>query len=417
MSALDHVAEQKYMIASSAGLVNPLWPYFSLEEPCLVLDVRSDSAFHQAHLANSYHIYPIAELKSRYSYLPPRNVPFLVIADQDQRHQVAEAFASTPAARLIYLLEATPTSSFQSTKVDREAFFASAQQCGLLRTSGSHQDRITATHSDDIPNLLFRPSPAVQRTVLNLESSHSTAHTLRVLDLGCGAARDLAWILHASRSRTSPCSWIAVGVDNWKAALSRAQLLMEDLCLTSEERKPRCESMLWAKCSDAGYLDPLVGSGKGKSVLSPKDDAELWQRHVALGLEALLPVSTAQSQESEDVRERGFDLILSIRFHPRSLLRRLSSLVRTSGIVLLSHFVTLSPTERFIAAEAHPEAILDYESPPHEGRIQPGEVEALVERWNKLVEAGCKWVVAEEVLEPIEDRRIIKSVALRKVAM
>lgn len=425
MSAVKD-AEKKHMTVDFGGpesvgstADDPLQAYLSLEEPRLVLDLRPDAFFHQAHLTNSYQIFPIAELKSRYSYLPPRNVPFLVIADHEQRKKVAEAFSSSPSARLLYLSEATTADlSEQGDVVDQEAFIGSAQRLGLVRASKSHQDRITAPGVEDAPRLLFRPSPAVRRTVLKLESSCNASQSLRVLDLGCGAARDLAWILHGSRTRPGAPRWTGIGVDNWRAALNRAGLLMEDLYLDEPygSDTPRCEAMLWAKCSDAGHLEPLTGSGKGKPILSPSDDAELWQRYVALGLRPILPPAASSPKEKDSMQGQGFDLILSVRFHPRSLLPRLSPLVRTGGIVLLSHFVTLSPAERSEAAEAHPQATLDYDSPPHVGRIQPGEVQSLVETWNETVEEGCRWIIAEEILEPIEDGRIIKSVALRKIA-
>ena len=195
---------------------------------------------------------------------------------------------------------------------------------------------------------------------------------------------------------------------------------MDDLCLRSDSQDktqeasstPNCEKLLWAKCSDDGHLEPLVGTGKGKSIRKPEDDAKLWGECVKLGLQPLLP-----DYESEDGSgdETKFDLILCIRFHPRALLSRLSQLVRVGGVVLLSHFVTLSDAQQERALLSHPDATMDYDSPPHEGRIQPGEVESLIDRWNQSVEPRFRWIIDSDVLEPIEDGRIIKSVALRKI--
>ncbi|SNX82821.1 uncharacterized protein MEPE_01527 [Melanopsichium pennsylvanicum] len=401
-----------------------LQPYLTLEHPRLVLDVRLASAFHQAHLANSYHISPISQLKSRYSYLPPRNVPFLVLAEYDQYEQVVHAFSSSPSARLIFLSDTTQQ-VYDDGKpahiVVSKSFFESAKQLGYLRSSQSHEQRIAIcsqnTNNDDVPTLLFRPSNAVRTTVLLLETQSRSLDTLRVLDLGCGAARDLAWILHGSRSRTSSCTWTGVGIDNWKAVLTRAQQLMDDLFLNQIHkdvpRGPRCEKLLWAKCSDTGLLEPLVGTGKGKPI-QPQDVAKLWSEFEEIGLRPLL--STNKAIETVD-EEQKFDLILSIRFHPRALLPQVSRLVRVGGIVLLSHFVTLSEVERARAIEAHPEGIVNYDSPPHQGRIQPGEIEGLVEAFNLSIEQGFTWIIHSDVLELIEDGRIIRSVALRKVAL
>ncbi|SPO22224.1 uncharacterized protein UTRI_02232_B [Ustilago trichophora] len=412
--------------------------YLSLKVPRLVLDLRPDSAFHQAHIANSYHISSVSELKSRYSYLPPRNVPFLVIADQEQLREVVEAFSSTPSARLLFLSASTlSNSSEQQVHSDSNPtqtlscniFFDSAQRLGLVRSSASHRERITlpprssSNHGHDFPQLLFRPSNAVHRSVLNLETNTHRDGALRVLDLGCGAARDLAWILHGSRTRPSSRTWTGVGVDNWKAVLKRAQQLIEDLYLNSRQpvlssqassAAPFCEKLLWAKCSDDGFLEPLTGTGKGKSIQTASDDEQLWGEYLQAGLAPLLP-GADNGEESNSV-DAKFDLILCIRFHPRALLPRLSHLVRIGGIVLLSHFVTLSEAEREAAIQAHPQATIDYDSPPPEGRIQPGEIESLIGAWNaSAVEAGLTWTIESQVLEPIEDGRIIKSVALRKV--
>ncbi|CBQ72254.1 conserved hypothetical protein [Sporisorium reilianum SRZ2] len=393
--------------------------YLALEEPRLVLDLRPASAFHQAHLFASYHISPISELKSRYSYLPPRNVPFLVLADHAQHDEAAEAFSSIPSARLTFLAQqdsaAVPTSS--GSIVSHQRFFRCAHRSGLLRTSQSHQHRIESqagASRDDVPQLLFRPSNAVRRTVTALEADPKANGPLNVLDMGCGAARDLAWILHGSRTRSASSTWTGVGVDNWKAALYRAELLMHDLYLSSDSQSiPRCDKLLWAKCSDDGFLEPLAGTGKGKSIQRAADHPELWRTCHQLGLAPLLPAANATNSQ-EAVK---FDLILCIRFHPRALLSRLSHVVRAGGIVLLSHFVTLSDAQRIAASQAHPEAVIDYDSPPHPGRIQPGEIEDLVQTWNRSEIAGHRWIIDTDVLEPIEDGRIIRSVALRKVAV
>ncbi|GAC92543.1 hypothetical protein PHSY_000097 [Pseudozyma hubeiensis SY62] len=420
-AVFDSHSEPSESVGSDADR-NILAPYLALEEPRLVLDLRPDSAFHRAHLVNSYHISPVSELRSRYSYLPPRNTPFLVVADLSQQDQVVEAFAQVPSAKILYLAaEASGSIATTSQHVlSRSTFFSSAERLRLLRTSGSHQTRVAAgDHGDDVPRLLFRPSYAVRRTVLGLESDMPSRNSaLRVLDLGCGAARDLAWILHGSRTRSPPCSWAGIGVDSWKAALSRAEQIALDLWLSQEVSAhspsfPRCEKLLWAKCSDDGYLEPLIGSGKGKSVRTDADDPLLWKQCQQLGLSPLLP-GPVESAASTNDDETKFDLVLCVRFHPRALLPRLAQLVRAGGIVLLSHFVTLSDEQREAVGLVHPNSSAEYDSPPHEGRIQPGEIEGLVEAWNQSELPGRSWVIESDVLEPIEDGRIIRSVALRK---
>lgn len=422
------MAELDAQCTSQAG-DDILRPYLSLDAPRLVLDLRPDAAFHREHLVQSYHIAPVSELKSRYSYLPPRNVPFLVLADALQRDDVIEAFATISSARIVLLGDervhdqgAAPPGGVRLCS--STAFFDSARQLGVVRSSTDHQQRIAADDKQDVPTLLFRPSNAVSRTVLQLEATPQVdLSPRRVLDLGCGAARDLAWILHGSRTRSAAASsrvaWTGVAIDNWKAALRRAEQLMDDLHLDpsasqpqpSTQSSPACEKLLWAKCTDTGELEPLVGTGKGRSIRSAAEDADLWNEYVQVGLEPLLP---SVKELDKDSPHAQFDLILCVRFHPRALLPRLDRLVRSGGVILLSHFVTLSDAERDAAARAHPHATLDYDSPPHEGRIQPGEAEALVDAWNRSPDSLHTWTVADSVLEPIEDGRIIKSVALCK---
>ncbi len=175
-----------------------------------------------------------------------------------------------------------------------------------------------------------------------------------------------------------------------------------------------------AKCSDDGFLELLVGTGKGKTI-QPRgistvssEDTQIWDEYVNLGLAPLLPTHGAPPPSYSDHGETRFDLVLSVRFHPRSLLPRLCQVVRPGGVILLSHFVTLSESERTEALQQSPWANCDYDSPPHEGRIQPGEVESLMQLWNSSDEPGFEWTILENRLEPIEDGRVIRSVAFQK---
>lgn len=432
-TALAHRADISEDVGSSADS-DVLAPYFALPQPRLLLDVRPELAFHRAHIVGSYNVTPISKLRSQYSYLPPRNTPFVVLAELSQYSETVEAFAQTPSVIPIYLapdeLDADPTVS--GNVISEKRFVACAQRLGVLRKSLSHQSRLagghcsdsTSANRDDIPELLFRPSNAVRRTVLSLESRYRHQDkALRVLDLGCGAARDLAWILHGSRTRTPTPSWTGVGVDNWKAALLRAEQLMNDLWLNHDDTSlplvsPCCEKLMWAKCADDGILEPLVGTGKGKSIRTAENHVQLWEQYRQLGLSPLL--SSARDQQvtnSSDDETAKFDLVLCIRFHPRALLPHVSRLVRAGGMVLLSHFATLSEAQLAAASQVDPTAITDYDSPPHQGRIQPGEIESLVQSWNQSERPGYTWIIDSDVLEPIEDGRIIKSVGLCRVSV
>ncbi|PWY98600.1 hypothetical protein BCV70DRAFT_201921 [Testicularia cyperi] len=427
--------------ARAADTHDILAPYLELCEPRLVLDVRPEADFHAAHLSRSYHLHPVSALKSRYSYLPPRGVPFLVLANEAQYVEVVDAFQHTTAARLVFLSApdrpgcSSTCSTSENTVCDSREFFACASQRdpGLVASSNSLKLRLAT--SKDTPTLLFKPSNAVRRVVDAIESRSRLdgegCIDRRVLDLGCGAARDLAWILHRSRSesvRKGPgVAWSGVGLDNWKAALSRAQQLVRDLYLDDDSQvcgegtRVGCEGLIWAKCDDDGYIDPLFGTGKGKpldqhATLAPEETQTLARCHT-LGLGPVMRAHHATATlPNPTLEDAGFDLILVVRFHPRSLLARISRLVRPGGCILLSHFTTMTEQERSALRTEQPAADIDYESPPIEGRVHPQDPQALVETWNSDLSAphNCCWRVAENILETIEDGRIVRSVTFIK---
>ncbi|EPQ32224.1 uncharacterized protein PFL1_00421 [Pseudozyma flocculosa PF-1] len=354
--------------------------YLSLPTPRLVLDLRQTDRFAAAHIAHATHIYPLHHIKARYSCLPPRTVPFLVIADVRDRIEVQQALSGCNVRRLI--------------------------------------------ESD-----LFKQG-----------ASDNGKQDLSLLDLGCGAGRDMAWVLYGSqRERTAdaagsrpgppPRRWRGVGLDNWKAVLNRTALLMEDLNLRGDGvdlLRGRCDALVWAKCTDEGSLEPLVGTGKGKTFALPAADEEqaaAWAAFEGAGLSRLS--SQHPPAAPDDPGDGFYDLILSIRFYPSTLLGRLRSLVRPGGAILVSHFTVVTAEERsqLEAEVVSGSVVVDYDSPSVEGRLGPRDAEALAIRWNQEEEAArgadgnrvrCRWRVQQNLLEPIEDGRIVRSVVLQR---
>lgn len=378
----------------------------------LILDLRPPSDFHAFHLARSYQI-EVCSLGSRYSYLPTREQPFLVIANVSERLTVLDAMKDYSAAQIVFLCYSQDLwRKIDGPVTEAGIFFEKAKDRGLLRSWSTPQSRLLS--SDDVPTLLFQPSNAVKRLVMQIENSHTGTAQRRVLDLGCGAARDLIWILHRYRETQAKPGlartiWRAVGLDNWKATLTRARKEMRELGLRHSEdaMQPACEALVWANCSDAGPIVPLAGTGKGKAIADDTSVAgEVESLRIIRGLGLTMD---AADPLPEHLR---YDLIICVRFYPLPTLSRLASLVKMNGYVLISHFVSLEEDDKEAVSQRQPSAIIDYDSPPHERRMRPGQIEELVQTWNA---SGTEhWVIHEDTFEPIEDGRIVRSVALRK---
>ncbi|KAN0063029.1 hypothetical protein ACQY0O_004192 [Thecaphora frezii] len=421
-----------------------LCAYLSLPTPRLVLDLRPPPLFAAAHIAHSTHIFPLHELRPRYSCLPPRTLPFLVLATLDQRHEARHRLNGCPAALFVFLRQhhhapADPDSTDHTEAVIRaDDFWPQIQALGLLRSCAPSEIRGRVESLDDWPQLLFRPSNAVRRLVQSdlfdqaQPADRSTATMRSVLDLGCGAGRDLAWILYGPAHRGTDGSrsanrWHGVGLDNWKAVLTRTELLMQDLKLmVGTDGSSGCQALVWAKCTDQGHLEPLVGSGKGRPAALPAQndqEAAAWATFDRVGLSPLSSQAAHRASGPPSTPGEGgsmgtFDLVLSIRFYPSTLLARLRPLVRPDGAILVSHFTVVSEDERSeLVQRTDGPFVIDYDSPGLEGRLGVRDADELVQRWNREeheAATGCRWAVEQNFLEPIEDGRIVRSITLRR---
>ncbi|PWN47957.1 hypothetical protein IE53DRAFT_320287 [Violaceomyces palustris] len=427
--------------------------YLSLPEPKLVLDLRPLASFSEIHLAHSNHIDTFDQLARRYSSLPPKNLPYLIIASRCQARLVLGKFSSNPLVKFVFLSEqdhdedqdeaidgltcSNPSTSYHTVYCSSSEFFSQAESLDLTRScrkSGAGQTSVKARFSDpeDVPHLLFRPSKAVERLLDRLElegsllpkSKDVQAPLTRMrsfLDVGCGAGRDTAYILDRSRRGKEPITatsviWRGTAMDSWKAALDRAELLLRDLDLLvggsgevdggvgGGDQAPACEGLVWAKVDDIGALQALEGKGRGKAILgAPPEDAIIRSRNLDF-ISNHLP-ETRRNPHS-------YDLVIMVRFFPRQMMRHLPILVKKGrgSMVMISHFVNATPGERTSQEEAG--IIFDYDSPPVEGRIQAGEMEEIVRLWNEDEEP--KWKIAEDLVEAIEDGRAVRSLVLAR---
>lgn len=364
------------------------------------LDLRGTAAFCAGHLQRAVSVPGLEALKSRFSTLPPRDVPFLVVCEAKDAPAIRRVFVPSERWDIIGVMgldsdadDATPPDprSPRSPPDDPDAS-ASADPWPVVQIpyetwrawavdAGIWADSTTR----DVPQLLFQPAAVVQRAVEHWLSTMATAAPLTLLDLGCGAGRDLTYaLMHA---RQLGVVWRGTGVDRWRAALKRAALLAQDLGLTTAgAAQPACEAWVPSYITDHGAVRPM--DADPTATTAPPD----------------LPVRTWAEQW---LPHRQFDAVWVVRFWPRGLLPHLPELVAPGGLVVLSHFVQ-APWPENIASGA---VTTDYASPPSDARVQPHEMTRLCEQWTR--DYG-PWQVLEHTIEPIEDERPVESLILRR---
>lgn len=83
----------------------------------------------------------------------------------------------------------------------------------------------------------------------------------------------------------------------------------------------------------------------------------------------------------------GFGLVLISRFFPLQLFKKVHTFVRPGGWLIFSHFTDPQPGCR------------DYDSPPRDGRVQPGDVETI------LTNANGGWRIVQAAYSSSQDGR------------
>lgn len=342
----------------------------------LCLDLRSDAAFAHGHLAHAVHVPGLAALKARFSTLPARDTPFLVVCDGSACAQVASVFE--PAARwacTVFGLDAqdVPVGAHPCFALAHATLAQWATDAGVWRT-GDDAER---------PHLLFRPAPAVERLGHYMDTIPRDA---AVLDVGCGAGRDVTYLLR--HAQHTGAHWRVTALDRWRAALARAALLLNDHRLLAPGAHPAYPSTAARGPPWADALLPYAVHADGHVI----EDT----RTVPLA-EAALP-------------HAAYDVVLLIRFWHVPFLQALPARTKVGTYVVLSHFV--HDPIHVKGAQHHGVFLTTYDAPPPAARIAPDAIASLVAQWNT---AGC-WDVVDNRIEPIEDGRPVQSVLLRRRA-
>lgn len=333
-----------------------LQAYAELSAPRLCLDLRAD--FHTGHLKHAVHVMRLASLKSRFSTLPKRGVPFLVVCDGDELEQVAHVFVPPERWAIVGILGIDAVSAPESTHpcfpISRKAFQTWAEAHGLW----------TSAHD---PHLLFSPAKIVERALQRWDGPFDAS----ILDVGCGAGRDVTFLLAEGRRKGQ--AWKVTALDRWRAALDRARLLLEDNQLTNGPGA-HAEALLPVTILENGQL-------------------QLDQQTFSL-VDAPLPRETYQ-------------LILFVRFWHMPLLQNLPTRTAPGTMVVLSHFVH-EPHKITVPQYG---TFVPYDSPPPSARIQPNDIDTLLNVWNQ----SQRWIQVDNRIEPVEDGRPVQSVLLQRV--
>lgn len=374
----------------------------STERRIGVLDLRrpSESAEQKVYIESALCIEEgLQGLKERFSWLPPRSKKqdgqesndryapgknLIVLCNEDELPEVKVALEGWNVAGFI---------TENDTMFWKETF-----KFGLAKTN---------TDKDSIPDLLFEPSQLARIVVEKFERSKEECENspVTLLDLGCGAGRDLAWI-----ARNASSGWRLTGIDNLYSIVRRARLLVKDMRLGTQEsldkettkNRSAIESVVWAQVSSEGSLQALKHTSEGSTAnhgipISSFKENENVAQHLSVFARDHLP-------------HRTFDILLFVRFFPVSLLHHLPALSHIGGWIAISHFTTITDAdEQETGRIMNPEQVdRTYSGPPIGKRFELDHIADLLDVWEKKLES--EWTVIYHHIIPCEDGRPLRNV-------
>lgn len=419
-----------------------------------ILDLRPAAAFAQAHLRHSVHVPggPDA-LVARFSSLPPRQVPFVVVCQHQHYHWVQNNLGGLRrrVQGVVICRDTDPTPSDTPFDPSDSEFWRLAQIFRLTAATPMNLPHERVVDPSDRPRFLGLPAPVVHRVAecISRQLAAGEVRKMKVLDLGCGAGRDIAWLCyeHGWRPHGAGVDWTAVGADNLRPVLERAKVVLNDFGLFSppEGKYGQIAKLVWSEVLKDGSMNALAGPGRGPRGASRLDAGpsatpltnswscspdELAQRRLALQEFARLHFHPSPSVAENDIADTSFDLLLFVRFLPRQLLLALPALSRPGTLVVISHFYDLKQDPRWppvdgtilpAEGELGPTSVRhrprsEYDGPPPQARIAPGDMERLARVWDQIPTCeGCQcWSIVEQTVEPIEDGRPVLSTILRR---
>jgi SAM-dependent methyltransferase len=215
----------------------------------------------------------------------------------------------------------------------------------------AREKRVFGTNHEGT-QVLFKPSPLLSTWIDRIEDDllSNAISTASALDIGCGSGRDLGFL--ASRNY----SWYVNGLDNWSKALSRTKDLITSIA------PAKLSSLIHAKIEDSGDATILSDNST---------EYELFALH------------------------GNISVILVIRYFPRYFFTHLHRYLRHGGYLLFSHFTDPQEGDE------------EYDSPPRNRRVCPGEMEGL------LSASSVDWEILETTYARSENSRPMWNVVAR----
>jgi SAM-dependent methyltransferase len=254
-------------------------------------------------------------------------------------------FAQLPPKRedFAFLLVIDQGARFKGSPVDEVLRSRGWTIRGVIELSGNDEEvwtyarerRVFAT-GEEGREFLFQPAPILARWIDSIEHEVPDERPV-VLDIGCGSGRDLGFLTYRQLQIPTPRmkKWGLIGLDNWAKATERTNEMIDSI----NPAQPR--GVIHAEVIDStGEFKRLSGD------------------------------------PGFDRMEGRFWMVLMIRFFPRSpaFFPRLGRYMELGGFLLFSHFTSREGEE--------------YESPPAEKRVCPGEVEGWLGGEWEVLQAG-----------------------------
>ncbi|KAL0089507.1 hypothetical protein J3Q64DRAFT_1728941 [Phycomyces blakesleeanus] len=329
-------------------LIDRLHEWKTSPSKLLCLDLRPRDEYQKKRIVPSTNI-PYDELRARGNELPPKQTPFAVIEP-----------SSSPECSQ-WLVDNGWKCSW---------IFCEAEDALWETVLG---DGYGTTESPSGIWPLFRPSPLLSNHIQDIEAS--IVGKLQCLDVGCGAGRDIVWLLaRNNRWKVSAIDSLPACVEKTKA-MGRAWNVSDRLTVTCA--KVMANGRWQSRTDNTLQNDDML-----------MDRLERKKARLAPGIPvdsffAILP----------DPRP-PFDLILTIRFLARSMLRQLPGLLKVGGYLAISQFVD------------HPD--YDYKQPSKEHRLSVNEISDL------YMSIGCMEIIVD-IIDEIEDGRPVNSVLLKRI--
>jgi SAM-dependent methyltransferase len=238
---------------------SPTAPY---EEQFRIIDFRPSEDYQRCHIQSSFHL-PLTQFGLRKDFpwfiLPEKSIPFSIIIPSKSEHDgtakdlertlFAQSYdekfefpvnRQAQTLKIMLIIRHLIQSDWQLTNVfiACDAFWKSIPSHHLVTTPLAAVVPCSGSIIRPETILPFIPSEAVVSSMpYILSDPQFPKHSATVMDLGCGAGRDLAWILHHYPGQFGQ----AIALDAWKGSCDRTFQLFHLLNMLSKLQILRVE--------------------------------------------------------------------------------------------------------------------------------------------------------------------------------